>query len=85
MSGGTERGDAPAGPGLPPAPAAEPPPHGPVAQPMRPHTAPGAGSRATVDALAAFIVEEAGPPIDVWAIAALLESGGVRHRDAVAG
>jgi hypothetical protein len=84
MSGGAERGDAPAGPGLPPAPAAEPPPHDPVAQPAGPLTAAGPGSRATVDALAAFIVEEAGPPIDLWAIAALLESGGVRDRDAVA-
>ncbi|MDX6641113.1 MAG: hypothetical protein QOF12_2124 [Solirubrobacteraceae bacterium] len=85
MSGRTERGDAPAGPGLPAAPAGEPPAHDPVAQPAGPLTAPAPGSRATVDALAAFIVDEAGPPIDVWAIAALLESAGVRDRDAVEG
>lgn len=36
----------------------------------------------TLDALTAFVVEQAGRPIDVWAITALLESGGVRDRDA---
>lgn len=37
----------------------------------------------TVDALVAFVTEQAGRPIDAWAITALLESGGVRDRDAV--
>ena len=37
----------------------------------------------TIDDLAAFVVEQAGRPIDVWAVAALLESGGVRDLDAV--
>lgn len=70
----------PAGPGLAPAPTGEPP----VGNPLEPPDEPAGGPpRASITELAEFLVDHAGPPIDVWAIAALLESTGVRDRDAV--
>ncbi|MFL5843074.1 MAG: hypothetical protein ACJ762_00175 [Solirubrobacteraceae bacterium] len=70
----------PAGPGLAPTPVAEPPETDPVGPAPEAATPP---ARQTVPELAVFIVEHAGPPIDVWALAALLESVGIRDRDAV--
>lgn len=70
----------PAAPGLAPAPAADRPLRDPVERQTEPTEAP---KRRSVDELARFIVDQAGPPIDVWAIAALLESFGIRDRDAV--
>ncbi|MEO6496441.1 MAG: hypothetical protein ABIO51_03045 [Solirubrobacteraceae bacterium] len=70
----------PAGPGLAPAPTGEPPAGDPIAPPDDPIEGP---RRASISELAGFLVDHAGPPIDVWAIAALLESTGVRDRDAV--
>jgi hypothetical protein len=69
----------PAGPGMAPAPTAEPPPSDPVAR----VEAVEGPLRGSVDELARFIVDHAGVPIDVWAVAALLESTGIRDRDAV--
>ena len=70
----------PAGPGLAPAPTGEPPFSDPVAPPDEPVAGP---PRASISELAEFLVDHAGPPIDVWAIAALLESIGIRDRDAI--
>lgn len=42
-----------------------------------------AAPRESIDTLAGYFTDQAGPPIDVWAIAALLESTGIRDRDAV--
>lgn len=82
MNGDDGRDHAgPAGPGMAPAPTAEPPERDPVAPPEEP--APGPPRPGSIDELAHFMVDHAGPPIDVWAIAALLESTGIRDRDAV--
>lgn len=77
----SEHGGIPAGQGLPASPGPELPEHDPVA-PGAVTVEPPAGGD-SVEALAEFIVAETGPPIDVWAIAALLESTGIRDRDAV--
>lgn len=77
-----ERGSAPAGLGLPAAPSAEPEQRDPL-----PANAvadvPAPVSRESVEELATTLFAGSGPPIDVWAIAALLESHGIRDRDAV--
>ena len=70
----------PAGPGMAPTPTAEPPESDPVAVATE---APPRPSQQTAPELAAFIMAEAGYPIDLWALAALLESVGIRDRDAV--
>jgi hypothetical protein len=75
-----ERGDAPAGLGLPATPAAEQPQHDPL--PVQTAAAPAPVSRESVEDLAQSLFAESGAPIDVWAIAALLESHGIRDRDA---
>lgn len=80
MSDDGREGTGPAGPGLAPVPSADPPATDPV---ERHGSAPEAPGRGSIDELASFIVDHAGPPIDVWAIAALLESTGIRDRDAV--
>lgn len=61
-----------------------PTPEGPPTEPVEPvlDATPAPPDRRSVRALAEFIVEEAGPPVDVWAIAALLESTGIRDSDA---
>lgn len=74
---------ASAGTGLTPVPVAEQPPHDPVAPRLEAPQAPADADRRSTGELAAFILAEAGPPIDVWAIAALLESFGIRDRDAL--
>lgn len=70
----------PAGPGLAPAPTGEAPAGDPIAPPDEPVQGP---RHALISELAEFLVDHAGHPIDVWATAALLESTGVRDRDAV--
>lgn len=76
-----ERGGLPTGHGLPGSAAPEPPAHDPVA-PATAVVEPAPDARDSIDALAAFVAGEAGRPIDVWAVAALLESAGIRDRDA---
>lgn len=82
MSGNDHDAGAPAGPGMAPTPTADPLPEEPVG-PLREAPPQPQPQRRSVDDLARFIVAEAGRPIDVWAIAALLESFGIRDRDAV--
>ena len=77
-----ERGSTPAGAGLPAVPSAEPPERDPLG-PKGAALGPELPQRGSVDELAALIVGQAGAPIDLWAIAALLESNGLRDRDAV--
>lgn len=77
---GERVGSGPAGPGMAQAPSGELPPHDPVEPRQEPVAAP---ERRSVDDLAGHIVELAGEPIDLWAIAALLESIGIRDLDAV--
>lgn len=61
-----------------------PTPDAPPTEPVEPilEAPPEPPERRSVGALAEFIVDEAGPPVDVWAIAALLESTGIRDTDA---
>lgn len=69
----------------PSAPGVTSTPSGPLTQhdPIEPRRdAPAPPSSRTVSDLAEHLVELAGTPIDVWAIAALLESIGVRDLDA---
>jgi len=77
-----ERGSTPPGTGLPAAPAAAPPERDPLG-PGAVTAVVEAPKRESVDALAELIVSQAGEPIDLWAIASLLESNGLRDRDAV--
>lgn len=81
MSPQDERGSTPAGAGLPAAPAAEPPSHDPVV-PSGERPTVAESERESIDTLGAFVVGLAGAPIDVWAVAALLESSGLRDSDA---
>ncbi|MDX6731080.1 MAG: hypothetical protein QOC54_1028 [Baekduia sp.] len=76
-----ERGDAPAGLGLPASPSGEAPERDPLPATAA-TTVPAPVSRESVEDLARSLFAETGPPIDVWAIAALLESHGIRDRDA---
>jgi hypothetical protein len=76
-----ERGSTPAGAGLPAAPSAGPDQRDPLA-PAAATVAPDLPRRDSVEELGDLIVSQAGPPIDIWAIAALLESNGLRDLDA---
>ena len=71
---------ASAGPGMTPTPTPEALPGDPVEVRTEPTPAPDGRS---LDDLAGHIVELAGRPIDLWAVSALLESIGIRDRDAV--
>src|SRR5581483_6023842 len=64
------------------APSADLPQADPLAPSPAATTAAGPPRRDSVDELGRLIVSQAGPPIDVWAIAALLESNGIRDLDA---
>lgn len=81
--GERERGATPAGSGLPATPIPEQPEHDPVAPGAVAAVEATPVARDSVETLAQFMVAEVGVPIDVWAIAALLESIGIRDRDAV--